>query len=209
MRRILAATLYFIEVRTSEAVLHKIGVTTRSLEQRLAEIRVDLMPHFGEVELKALGTWAHRGNVEPYFKFRYRKFQRPIGTLTEYFAFDDVKGVLRDLRRMQPKESDDLERGILAGEPSSAEARTLRPDEILSPEAWLTLCSLTRENLDCHPGTWHELHNFRWEGEHRALIQPTPGTIGYQPRRSAFGEAYWAAFAAFYAQRYYDTATST
>lgn len=104
LRRILETTLYFIDVRAASVSLHKIGVTTRPIEQRLAEIRTDLVPHVGPVELAVLGTWPHRGNVELYFKFRYRRFQYPIATLTEYFAFDDVKPVLRDLRRMEPKE---------------------------------------------------------------------------------------------------------
>jgi hypothetical protein len=198
MRRILETTLYFIEVRTSEGVLHKIGVTTRPLEQRIAEIRLDLVSHFGAVELVPLGTWAHRGNVELYFKHRYRRFQRVIGSLTEYFAFDDVKHVLRDLRRMQPKELTDTEREVLEGEASAVERRILQPDEMLSPEAWYALCHLTNENLDRRDGTWHELHNFRWKGEHRRLIEPTPGTSSYHPRRSAFGEIYHATFASFY-----------
>jgi hypothetical protein len=198
MRRILETTLYFIEVRTSEGVLHKIGVTTRPLEQRIAEIRLDLVSHFGAVELVQLGTWAHRGNVELYFKYRYRRFQRVIGSLTEYFAFDDVKHVLRDLRRMQPKELTDTEREVLEGEASAVERRILQPDEMLSPEAWYALCHLTNENLDRRDGTWHELHNFRWKGEHRRLIEPTPGTSSYHLRRSAFGEIYHATFASFY-----------
>jgi hypothetical protein len=198
MRRILETTLYFVEVRTGEGVLHKIGVTTRPLEQRLTEIRLDLMPHFGAVELVPLGTWAHRGNIELYFKHRYRRFQRPLGSLTEYFAFDDVKGVLRDLRRMKPKELTDPEREVLNGEASPVERRILRPDEMLSPEAWNALCHLTNENLDRRYGTWHELHNFHWKGEHRCLIEPTPGTSSYQLRPSAFGEIYHATFASFY-----------
>jgi hypothetical protein len=154
--------------------------------------------HFGAVELVPLGTWAHRGNVELYFKHRYRRFQRVIGSLTEYFAFDDVKHVLRDLRRMQPKELTDTEREVLEGEASAVERRILQPDEMLSPEAWYALCHLPNENLDRRDGTWHELHNFRWKGEHRRLIEPTPGTSSYHPRRSAFGEIYHATFASFY-----------
>lgn len=202
MRRILETTLYFIQVTTGEGVLHKIGVTTRPLEHRIAEIRRDLLPYFGAVELVLLGTWAHRGNVELYFKHRYRRFQRPIGSLTEYFAFEDVKRVLRDLRRMQPKELTDAEREILAGEASPVERRVLQTEEILSLEAWHALCHPTKENLDRLYGTWHELHNFRWKGEHRRLIEPTPGTSSYQPRRSVFGEVYHAAFTPFYERCY-------
>lgn len=198
MRRILEATLYFVEVRTGEGVLHKIGVTTRPLEQRIAEIRHDLDPYFGTVEILSLGTWVHRGNVELYFKHRYRRFQRVIGRLTEYFAFDDIKRVLSDLRRMKAKELTDIEREVLNGEASSVERRILQPDEMLSPEAWYALCHLTKENLDRRYGIWHELHNFTWKGQHRRLIEPIPGTSSYLPRRSAFGEVYHAAFAAVY-----------
>jgi len=186
-----------------EGVLHKVGVTTRPLEQRLAEIRLDLAKHFCAVELKPLGTWAHRGNVELYFKHRYRRFQQPIGTLTEYFAFENVKAVVRDLRRMKPKELNEVERRILARNPSRTEGRELQPHEMLSQKAWRALCHLTNQNLDRRYGTWHELDNFRWEGEHRRLIEPTPVTTEYQPHLSAFGEVYRAAFMPFY-QRYYQ-----
>jgi hypothetical protein len=202
MRRILATTLYFIEVQTGDGVMHKIGVTTRPLEQRLAEIRADLLLHIGRVELRPLGTWAQRGNVELYFKHRYRRFQQQIGTLTEYFAFRDVKSILRDLRRMQPKALNAVERGILAGEPSLAEIREPQPHEMLSPQAWHVLSHLTDERHDMDNKTWHELHNYCWEGEHRRLIEPTAGTSGYQTRRTIFGDAYHAAFAAFYERQY-------
>lgn len=202
MRRILETTLYFVEARTCEGVLHKVGVTTRPLEQRLVEIRLDLTSHFGAVELVPLGTWAHRGNVELYFKYRYRRFQRPIGSLTEYFVFDDVKRVLRDLRRMKPKQLTEIEREILAGEASSVERRILRQEEMLSPEAWSVLCHPTGGYIDRWNGVWHELHNFTWKGEHRRLIEPTPGTSSYQPRRTGFGEAYHKAFASYYEHCY-------
>jgi hypothetical protein len=198
MRRILETTLYFIEVRTGEGLLHKIGITTRPLEQRIAEIRRDLAPYFGTVELVSLGTWANRGNVELYFKHRYRRFQRPIGSFTEYFAFEDAKSVLRDLRRMKPKEITYTEREVLTGEASPVERRMLQPEEMLSPEGWYALCHLTKDNLDKRYGIWHELHNFRWKGEHRSLIEPTPRTSSYHPRRSAFGDVYHTAFFSFY-----------
>lgn len=209
MRRILEATLYFIEVRTGECVLYKIGVTTRSLEQRLAEIRLDIMPHFGSVELIPLGTWTHRGNVELYFKHRYRRFQRPIGTLTEYFAFDDVKAVLRDLRRMKPKMLNEVERTILAGEPSRVEKRELTADETLSREAWWLFCNLSYENSNRYYGTWHELHNYRWAGKHCRLIEPIKVGTEYRLQMSAFGGAYYAAFRSFYQRYYHDVEVPT
>jgi hypothetical protein len=204
MQRILQTTLYFIEVRTDEGVLHKIGVTTRPIEQRLAEIRLDLVTHFGAVEVVPLGTWAHRGNVELYFKHRYRQFQRPIGSLTEYFAFDDVKCVLRDLRRMKPKELTDSEREVMAGKSSSVEQRVLQPEEMISPEAWHALCHLTNENLNRRYGIRYELRNFIWKGERRGLIESIPGINGDQSRRTAFGEVYYAMFAQHYKHVYVD-----
>lgn len=106
LRRILASTLYYLEVRADGNTLYKIGVTTRSVEERIPEIEQELRSHYQSVAIKVLGNWPHRGNVERYFIHRYHSYQHPIGTLTEYFKFDDpdqAKSVLRDLRRMKPK----------------------------------------------------------------------------------------------------------
>jgi hypothetical protein len=151
-----------------------------------------------------LGTWDHRGNVEPYFKYRYRRYQRLIGNLTEYFTFEDVKPILRDLRRMQPKTLNKLENDILVGKLSHAEARELRSDEILSKRAWNVLCNPTKDNLDRDRKTWYELHNFHWEGQHHRLIETVPSVPEYTPRRSIFGEAYYIAFTPFYERIYPD-----
>ena len=76
-RRILSLTLYFLEINGGE--LHKIGVTTRPIEERVAEIAADLRPHLGNVKIDVVGTWSHRGNVELYFKHRYRPLQSHHG----------------------------------------------------------------------------------------------------------------------------------
>lgn len=121
-RRILTTTLYFLEVRHSGGSLWKIGVTTRPIEERITEIRADLIPHFGAtLTIRALDTWERRGNVELYFKYRYKAHQTPLGTLTEYYTFEDVKPVLLDLRRMKPDELTPLEEAILRGERSAVE----------------------------------------------------------------------------------------
>ncbi len=106
-RRILSNSLYFLEIKADSEIYHKIGISTREIEQRIPEIERDLKQHFESVSIKGLGFWQHRGNVEYYFKYRYRKFNHRIGSLTEYFKFDDVKPVLRDLRRMKPKQLSD------------------------------------------------------------------------------------------------------
>ena len=117
-RRILSNSLYFLEIKADDELYHKIGVTTRNIEPRISEIKRDLALHFSSVSIKGLGVWSHRGNVEYYFKYRYRKFNHPIGSLTEYFKFDgDVKSVLRDLRRMKPKQLSQIEQEILGNKP--------------------------------------------------------------------------------------------
>ena len=117
IQRILTNSLYFLEIRADGEIYHKIGITTRDIENRIPEIERDLKKHFESVSIKGLGFWECRGNVEYYFKYRYRKFNHRIGSLTEYFKFDDVKPVLRDLRRMKPKQLSDREFEILENKP--------------------------------------------------------------------------------------------
>lgn len=202
VKRILETALYFIEVRTSVGILHKIGVTTRPLEQRLAEIRIDLSPHVGAVELVPLGIWQHRGNVELYFKHRYRRFQQPIATLTEYFAFDDVKAVLRDLRRMKPKELTEAEQSILTGESSRVERRELTHDEMLSPEAWRLLCHFSSEAAQSNFQPRLELQQYRLGNRARPLIDFTQVYPVSHLQVTEFGHAYRASFAQLYREHH-------
>ena len=103
LRRILQFTLYFLEIKASGRILHKIGVTSRTMSDRLPEIERDLKQHYSNISINVLNTWQHRGNVELYFKHRYQKFNYRIGKLTEYYKFLDVDAVLDDLNSMQPK----------------------------------------------------------------------------------------------------------
>jgi len=109
LRRILVNSLYFLEVKADGHSFYKIGVTTRSIEERIAEVQRDVRAHYSEVGVSLLGLWEHRGNVELYFKHRYKAFNYRIGKLTEYFVFPDVKVVLRDLYGMEPKMLSDVE----------------------------------------------------------------------------------------------------
>lgn len=117
-KRVLTNTLYFLEIVADGQILHKIGVTCRETEQRVKEVQRDMKSHFDAVTIEVLGTWEHRGNVELYFKHRYRDFNYKIGTLTEYFKFVDVNSVLLDLRQMKPKVLSQAEVDILEGKPS-------------------------------------------------------------------------------------------
>jgi hypothetical protein len=120
-RRILSTTLYFLEVQAAGETLYKIGVTQRSVDDRVAEIAQELRAVAGDAEIRVLGTWPQRGNVEVYFKHRYQAEQRRLGSLTEYFAFADVEAVLRDLRRMPAKILSPLEQAVFADEPTAIE----------------------------------------------------------------------------------------
>jgi hypothetical protein len=103
LRRILVNSLYFLEVKADESCFYKIGITTRSIEERIAEVQRDVRAHYSDVAISLLGLWEHRGNVELYFKHRYQPFNYRIGKLTEYFVFPNVKAVLNDLYGMKPK----------------------------------------------------------------------------------------------------------
>ena len=103
IQRILQFSLYFLEIKADGKLLHKIGVTRRSIDELVWEVQRDLKLHYKDVFINVLGTWLHRGNVERYFKYRYQRFNYPIGTLTEYFKFTDVDSVFEDLNQMAPK----------------------------------------------------------------------------------------------------------
>ena len=112
LQRILRFTLYFLQIQADNQTFYKIGVTSRTMSDRLPEIERDLKQHYSNINIKAIDTWRHRGNVELYFKHRYKKFNYRIGKLTEYYQFEDVESVLTDLNSMQPKILADRELSI-------------------------------------------------------------------------------------------------
>ena len=115
LRRILANSLYFLEVKADGNCFYKIGITTRQIEERIAEVQRDVRAHYSDVAVNLLGLWEHRGNVELYFKHRYKAFNYRIGKLTEYFAFPNVKAVLNDLYEMEVKVLNDVEVEAIGG----------------------------------------------------------------------------------------------
>ena len=78
------------------------------------EVQRDVRAHYSDVVVSLLGLWEHRGNVELYFKHRYKAFNHRIGKLTEYFAFPNVKVVLQDLYEMESKVLSDVEVDVLS-----------------------------------------------------------------------------------------------
>ena len=102
-------SLYFVEVKVEGNSFYKIGITTRLIEERIAEVQRDVRAHYSDVATNLLGLWEHRGNVELYFKHHYKAFNYRIEKLTEYFVFPNVKCTLRDLFEMEPKVLGDVE----------------------------------------------------------------------------------------------------
>ena len=96
-------SLFFVEVKADGNSFYKIGITTRLIEERIAEVQRDVRAHYSDVTVNLLGLWEHRGNVELYFKHRYKPFNYRIGKLTEYFQFPNVKTILNDLYGMEAK----------------------------------------------------------------------------------------------------------
>lgn len=105
LERLLSTSLYYLQIDAAKERFYKIGVTTRTVEERVSEIEYDLQKHIGAVTIQVLGHWPTAGRVEHYFKHRFSAYNKPIGSLSEYFSFDkaQAKKVLRELQRLKSK----------------------------------------------------------------------------------------------------------
>lgn len=105
LERLLSTSLYYLQIDAAKERFYKIGVTTRTVEERVSEIEYDLQKHIGTATIKVLGHWPTAGRVEHYFKHRFSAYNKPIGSLSEYFSFDkdQAKKVLRELQRLKSK----------------------------------------------------------------------------------------------------------
>lgn len=122
LQRVLSCALYFLEIKHSGGVLYKIGVTSRTIDERVSEIGRDLTPHFEKVKIKVLRLLNNQGSVEHYFKHRYAAAATAVGNLTEYFTFEQRRNVLSDLTRLGDRELTEFETAVLAGQLPSAAA---------------------------------------------------------------------------------------
>ena len=81
--------LYFIEITADTHQFHKIGLTSRSIDIRLKEIKRDLAPYYPTLQFKVLFLNKGVAFTETFFKQKYASYQLPIGQLTEYFQFSN------------------------------------------------------------------------------------------------------------------------
>lgn len=121
LRRVFAASLYFLEIKHSGGILYKVGVTSRNIEERIDELKRDIAPYLSSAKISILRQLRHRGSIEFYFKHRYRPYQQKLGKLSEYFAFENRKNVLSDISKLGDYEPDNVIRAILNNEPSKLE----------------------------------------------------------------------------------------
>jgi hypothetical protein len=96
--RIRQTDLYLLAIRADGNVYHKVGITTRPIAERVAEVRAFLRAHFREAEAWPLFHLPEVSYVEAYFKARYAAYRLPLGEATEYFDFGDaILDVQREL----------------------------------------------------------------------------------------------------------------
>jgi hypothetical protein len=88
--RIRQTDLYLLAIRADGHVYHKVGITTRPIAERVAEVRAFLRAHFREAEAWPLFHLPEVSYVEAYFKAMYAAYRLPLGEATEYFDFGDA-----------------------------------------------------------------------------------------------------------------------
>lgn len=130
IRLLLVQTLYFLKVVVDGDECYKIGVTSRTLEERIAEIQRQLKTHFQSVSIEVGGNWAYYGYLEQYFLYKYNRCQYQIGNLTEYFKFEPrvIELVWQELQEIKPRKILPIENEIINGTPSKIEYQILIQD---------------------------------------------------------------------------------
>ncbi|HIF9218103.1 TPA: GIY-YIG nuclease family protein [Photobacterium damselae] len=107
---ILKASLYLFGYQLEDnSVIHKVGRTSRSTEQRLKETTCDLEKVTGKTVVKSavLREVANSGHVEKYVFHRYSNQLANIGSHTEYLVLDDKS--LKQLKTEFTKLTNNLE----------------------------------------------------------------------------------------------------
>lgn len=130
--------LYFLLIEFDQRpALFKIGITSRAnLTERITELKTDLRKA-GVHTITSLIEVPGRAYLENYFKKKYADRQVKLGTLTEYFSFDDnqVDQILQELTSLIPRSSSLSDRikqgmnrarqlGLQLGRPTGSESET-------------------------------------------------------------------------------------
>jgi hypothetical protein len=98
MARVECTALYLLRIEVDGRLIHKIGITARPVEARVAEVEVFLKGHFGKLAIAPLFYLPSVPYVEGYFKARYAVRQLRIGPATEYFDLgEDFERVQAEL----------------------------------------------------------------------------------------------------------------
>jgi hypothetical protein len=110
LTRVFNLDLYLLEIKHSDGVLYKIGVSA-DVDRRMIEIKRDLAS-LSIKQIQPIQLLKRRGAVERYAQYRYREHQKKMGAHTEYFEFDDetklkVLADLAQLGNFQPADKDD------------------------------------------------------------------------------------------------------
>jgi hypothetical protein len=85
MARVEQTALYLLRIEADGRLIHKIGITARPIEARIAEVEAFLAGHFGKLAITPLFYLPSVPYVEGYFKARYAARRLRIGPATEYF----------------------------------------------------------------------------------------------------------------------------
>ncbi|MEM8524664.1 MAG: GIY-YIG nuclease family protein [Bacteroidota bacterium] len=107
--------LYFLEIKVSEqAIFHKIGLTSRPLEQRIVEVENALKKHFDTVQIKVLFELKNVAFLERFFKQKYRRYRYELAQFTEYFLLEEYElEVIQKLNNIQKVITIDKNRDML------------------------------------------------------------------------------------------------
>ncbi|NJL75237.1 MAG: GIY-YIG nuclease family protein [Saprospiraceae bacterium] len=82
-------SLYFLKIQSSDYHLfYKIGLTSRTLKERLSEIQADVNSVFATPTVEVIFQLPKVAFLEPFFKRKYRTHQYRIADFTEYFRFE-------------------------------------------------------------------------------------------------------------------------
>jgi hypothetical protein len=113
LARLLMISLYLMEITGDGRKLYKIGLTSRSVDERAVEVQAALRPFLGKVKVKLLRVLAGRDLVERYALHRWREHQTTMGKMTEFFELDDRRRLLSEFTRLGDLDPTELEDGII------------------------------------------------------------------------------------------------